>query len=265
MGSISASVLASGLLLCIVSGFCTAQEENASTCEPQRYSKVLLNQTSEGQYIEYAANVPALSGFTLHYWIQILQPLTLIPTFSYLADGPENKEYIQVTLLRVKTSWYSVLQVKGVVVSNTKLPGNITTDWHHLLHSWDGNSGIWSVYFNGKILDDGESPRSKGLVVKGGGRAFTGHQASSIMNSSSNGCADIAKFEEGIHGWVTLLALDSRGIDRPQYWFTRMAVAIIAEGCRAEHRGDVISWLDTPRRGYCGAMEARANNICRNF
>ncbi|XP_066958156.1 C-reactive protein 1.4-like [Macrobrachium rosenbergii] len=265
MGIFSRSHLVATLLIHIATGLCSAQDQDTSSCQPQSYAKVLLNQTSEGQYIEYAADVPELSGFTLHYWIRILQPSALTPTFSYLADGPEGSEYIQVTLLRVKEAWYAVMQVKGVVVSNTKLPGNFSTEWHHLLHSWDGNTGTWSIFLDGKLLEDGESFRSKGLTVKGGGRAFTGQQASSIINSFSKACTDLAKFKEGINGWVTLLALDSRGIDRPQYWINRMAVAVVAAGCRAENKGDIISWLDTPRRGYCGAMEARANSECKNF
>lgn len=252
------------LLTAVVSVFCHTRYE-APACQPERYTKVLFNQTSIGQYIEYDVKVPELTGFTLHYWVKILRSTPLATTFSYFVDGADNKEYVQLTLLKIGHSWFSVLQVKGVVVSNTKLPGDLEGEWHHLLHSWDGVTGAWSLYFDGKLVEEGESPRSEGLVVKGGGRVFTGQQASAVINSFSTSCYDIGKFQEGVDGWVTLLSLDSRAITRPKYWVNRMAVAVVASGCHAEHKGDIIRWVGTPRRGYCGVLETRANNVCGNF
>lgn len=253
------------IFLTFVLGVFCQSENEITPCGPERYSKVLFNQTVVGQYVEYDVDMPPLNGFTLHYWINILRPTALASTFSYLALDTEYKDYVQATILSIGAASYAVLQVKGVVVSNTLLPENIVGKWHHILHSWDGETGAWSIYFNGELIEEGVSLRSKGLVVAGGGRAFTGQQANAMVREKGVSCAELGQFKEGVEGWMTLLSLDSRTIVQPKYWMNRMAVAVVASSCHTDHDGDIIGWLDTPRRGYCGVLESRANSVCGDF
>nr|XP_053657309.1 C-reactive protein 1.4-like [Cherax quadricarinatus] len=223
------------------------------------YLQVLFNQTATLQYLEYSDHLPDLTGFTLHYWLHLLQPSSLACPFTYYNEADDT--YVQVLIVSSGVNtWSWVLQINDVVVSLVQSPVNLIGKWHHVLHSWHSGTGSWSVYLDGRLVDSSVNTQTKGLVVSGGGRAFSGHRQRVIRGSDK--CVD---GDEGLYGWLTLLSLDTRGIERGDYWMNRMMVVVVADGCRPELGGDALSWYHTPRRGYGGVMEARANTTCGLF
>lgn len=230
---------------------------DASTCTPT-FSKVLFNQTEGSQYVQYAQHLPDMTGFTLHYWINLLEPANYACPFAYYneADGT----FIQVLVITPRSTPSFVLQVNGVIVSLVQHKVKLVGEWHHVLHSWHSGTGRWSLYVDGRLVQSETDERKRGLAVSGGGRAFSGQRHEIITGKyPCDGCG------HGLHGWLTLLGFDTHGIQRANYWMTRMMVSVVADGCSPEVGGDVINWKNTPRRGYGGAMEAPANSTCGAF
>ncbi|KAG7176122.1 C-reactive protein 1.4-like [Homarus americanus] len=221
-----------------------------STCASTSYFK-----TEAVQYVEYVAEMPDLSGFTLHYWIHLLEPSSFVCPFAYINEADDTS--IQVLVVRSELSWTWVIQVNGVVVSLVTSPVSLVGKWHHVLHSWHSHSGNWSFYLDGHLVDSGINLETKGMTVSGGGRAYSGQRYNAI--TSSEPC------DEGVHGWLTLLGLDTRGIQRAEHWMSRLMVTVLVDGCSPEQGGDILTWDYTPRQGYGGVMTTRANTTCGHF
>ncbi|XP_069959619.1 neuronal pentraxin-2 [Cherax quadricarinatus] len=199
-------VMVTGSVKC---SFLYPREDEDLTCAPA-FSKVLFNQTATLQYLEYSDHLPDLTGFTLHYWLHLLQPSSLACPFTYYNEADDT--YVQVLIVSSGVNtWSWVLQINDVVVSLVQSPVNLIGKWHHVLHSWHSGTGSWSVYLDGRLVDSGVNTQ------------------------------------------------------RGDYWMNRMMVVVVADGCRPELGGDALSWYHTPRRGYGGVMEARANTTCGLF
>lgn len=250
----------------VATGVCGSEvsQDNNTTCTLSSFSKVQFNQTQELQYVEYVESIPDMTAFTLHYWIRVDEASSRACPFSYY--NKDDGSSVQVVLVKSDKAtgpvWRWVLQVNGFVVSIVKSPDSLVKSWHHVLHSWHSPSGTWSLYMNGQLVESGVNENLKGIKVSGGGRAFSGQRYKSI-----NGTVPKCSYDcnDGVNGWMTLLGLDSQGIQRADYWANRLMVSVVANGCRPEHGGDVLSWKDTPRRGYGGVMEASAKPTCGNF
>lgn len=71
---------------------------------------------------------------------------------------------------------------------------------------------------------------------------------------------------EGLNGWFTLFQLSSKALDPFDVATIDATVAILASQCTGEIEGDLISWRNTPRKGYGGVMETPSySKVCGRF
>ncbi|XP_042863488.1 neuronal pentraxin receptor-like isoform X2 [Penaeus japonicus] len=236
----------------------------ASSCPAVRVSKALLNQTAaNSQYIEYITDVPDLEAFTLSVWIKLLKTGAEVPLFTYVAKDAET--HIKASLTEESKSQFLSLQINNLVIFNVEVHQELDTgNWHHVLFSWHGATGTWSAYLDGVLLKSGKDLTTQGLLVRGGGRAFSGYDLTTTQLDSKNDLSNHGdEARAGFSAWITLLFLDTSAIEHPDSWLNRLAVELVASKCMTEHGGDVIGWQDTPRRGFGGILEAAVQDLCQ--
>lgn len=237
----------------------------ASSCPPVKVSQVLLNRTAtDSQYVEYITDIPDLEGFTLSFWVKFLKTGSDAPLFTYVANDAD-KTHLKASLTEKNKSQFLSLQINDLAIFTAEVHQGISAgEWHHILLSWHGATGTWGAYVDGVLLESGRQLLSQGMLVKGGGRTFSGYDLATTRHDLKN---DLAKGEDsattGFSAWVTLLFLDTSAIEQPDSWLNRLAVELVASKCVTEHGGDVIGWQDTPRRGYGGVLEATVQDLCQ--
>ncbi|XP_068217758.1 C-reactive protein 1.4-like [Palaemon carinicauda] len=217
-------------------------------------SKVMMNQSNYVQYVYYATPIPDLQSFTLQYWFNLYNADRISTTFDYTVRGPTNST-IRINLQRGQPQrWF--LYINEILVSNVISPLIRTGEWHFMVHSWNSWTGSWSIYMDGVLLQAGSSPEGRGLVVRGGGEAYSG-QRQNTDDGMDRG--------EGLEGWMTLFQMSVRPLLNPASPQTLRMVSRLASSCNGQFNGDLISWSRTPRKGYGGPQETPARPVCGNF
>ncbi|XP_037778653.1 neuronal pentraxin-1-like [Penaeus monodon] len=155
----------------------------ASSCPPVRVSQVLLNQTTtDSQYIEYITDVPDLEAFTLSYWVKLLKTSSVASLFTYVANDTD-KTRLTASLTEKSRSQFLSLQINDVAIFTAKVHQGLNAgEWHHILVSWHGATGTWGAYVDGVLLESGRQLLSQGMLVKGGGRAFSGYDLTTTQH-----------------------------------------------------------------------------------
>ncbi|KAG8222312.1 hypothetical protein J437_LFUL001854 [Ladona fulva] len=166
------------------------------------------------QYIRYKVDIPDMHEFTLCMWMRSDNLSNDHTIFSYAVDGQPHE--IRSWLSNSNRSSYFNLAVGG---TTTGKPGEQSVHlfsinypfrrrrWYHTCQSWSGITGNWLVYVEGERIGAGNSPATKGRVIRGGGVPVTGQ----TQHQTGGGFVE----RGGIEGEVTLFYLYPSAFPQP--------------------------------------------------
>lgn len=232
-----------------------SRRQVTAPCPPSLpLSKIMLNQSNYIQYVHYITPIPDVKSFTIQYWFNLINTARTATPFDYTQRGPTNST-IRIHLMKGQPQRW-VLYINEVLVSDVVSPPVQSGAWHFMVHSWNSWTGTWSIYMDGVLLGAGASPQGTGLVVQGGGEAYSG-QRQNTGDGMDRG--------EGLEGWMALFQMSVRPLLNPTSAETLRMVSRLGSSCNGLYSGDLISWTKTPRKGYGGVQETPALPVCGNF
>ncbi|KAJ1522554.1 hypothetical protein ONE63_001740 [Megalurothrips usitatus] len=138
--------------------------------------KVSLTQIGYIQFLRYTVDVPELRELSFCVWLKSKNLTHNHPVLSYSKNEKERlvRAWVSPAAGRLPPRLHLAVMERPVFVE--PLPEAAHRRWLHLCASWDGGTGQYRLYVDGRPRRAGERPEVAGLVVPGGGDIVVGQE-----------------------------------------------------------------------------------------
>ncbi|XP_026276047.1 uncharacterized protein LOC113204887 [Frankliniella occidentalis] len=199
--------------------------------------KATLTQMGYIQFLRYIVDVPELRELSFCVWLRSRNLTHNHPILSYSKHERDRLARAWVSPAvghRLPPRLHFVILERPVLVE--PLPEAAQRRWVHICASWDGRSGLYRLYVDGRTRRAGVRPEVTGLVLPGGGDVVVGQEYTDFDKG----------LDDGVEGEVF------------GFHLFRTAAARAPAPPELEHDEDLQhQLLSTRRRGDTGAPRSR--------
>ncbi|XP_072114251.1 sushi, von Willebrand factor type A, EGF and pentraxin domain-containing protein 1 [Mobula birostris] len=213
---------------------------NGTRCEMEMSSNFNLNFDVSGiyGYVLLDNGLPTLSALTCAFWMKSSDTTNYGTPISYAL----NTDCDNAFLLTDYNGWVLYINGKEKV---TDCPSVNDGKWHHISITWNSTGGVWRVYIDGKVSDEGKD-LSTGLSIPGGGALVLG-QEQDQRGEDFNPAESFVGSLSQLNIW--------------DYDLTPEQIKLLATACPKDlNKGNVLAWPD-----FLSGIMGRVKKDSRSF